>query len=118
MVYCAVVGCSTNNNKKSKDVSDCRFFRFPREKEVCEQWVLKCYQKHKFNVKTSRICSKHFLESDYCLKDKLLKLPPKQWKLKSDAVPSLQLIKSPSVQQTSRSMRMKKKLIMELIKDL
>lgn len=120
MVYCAVVGCSNNNNKKSKDVSDCRFFRFPKDKQVCEQWILKCYQQHKFNVKTARICSDHFLESDYCLKEKLLKLPQNKWKLKCDAMPSVRLMKSPSLQtplQQKRSMRMAKRMNMELIKD-
>lgn len=113
MVYWAVVGCSSNNNKKSKVVSDCRFFRFPRDKQVCGQWILKCYQQHKFNVKTATIYSKHFVESDYCLKEKLLGLPQNKWKLKSDAVPSLLLKKSPTVKtssQQNRNMRMKKKL--------
>lgn len=121
MVYCAVVGCSNNNNKKSKEVSDCRFFRFPRNKQVCEQWILKCYQQHKFNVKTSRICSKHFAESDYRLKEKLLELPQNKWKLNSDAVPSLLLIKSSSIQtsvQLKRTVRMTKRRNKKLIKDL
>lgn len=121
MVYCAVMGCTSNNNKRSKNILDLRFFRFPRDKQVCEQWILKCYQKFKFNVKTSRLCSRHFVESDYCLKEKLLKLPQNKWKLKSDAIPSLHLIKSPSVQtslQQKRTLRMTKRLNRELIKDL
>lgn len=121
MVYCAVVGCSSNNNKKSKVSAGCRFFTFPRDKHVCEQWILKCYQQHKFNVKTARICSNHSLESDYCLKEKLLELPQNKWKLKSDAVPSLHLIKSPTVQialQQKRTMRIRKRQNRQLIKDL
>lgn len=94
MVYCAVVGCLSNNNKKSKTVSSYRFFTFPKNKQICSSWIHNCYQQHKFNVQTARICSKHFLESDYCMKEKLLKLPLNKWKLKPDAIPSLHLGKS------------------------
>ncbi|VEN46707.1 unnamed protein product [Callosobruchus maculatus] len=118
MVHCAVMGCSNNNNKKCNVVPDCRFFSFPKDKKVCDQWILRCYQKHKFNIKTARICSDHFLENDYCLKEKILELPQNKWKLKSDAVPSVNLMKSPreptSFQQ-ERSMRMEKRLNKEII---
>lgn len=97
MVYCAVVGCSSNNKIKSKNYKpDCRYFSFPKEKSVCDAWVHKCYQQHKFNTKTARICSEHFTDDDYCLKEKLLNLPHNKWKLKPEALPSVNLIKFPN----------------------
>lgn len=76
MVFCVVVGCNNNNNKSSKDYNvECRYFSFPKSQSLCVKWVHKCYQQRKFNIKTARIFSKHFLNSDFCKKEKLLKLP-------------------------------------------
>lgn len=122
MVHCVVMGCSSNNKKTSKTVSCYRwFFRFPRKKNFCQNWVLKCYQQHKFNVQTARICPKHFSEDDYCVKEKLLKLPQNKWKLKNDAMPSLNLIKTENIQtpnQQVRAARVQNRLHNELIRDV
>lgn len=46
MVYCAVMGCTNNNNKKSKtysseNSSSCRYFTFPIAKDICNLWGCK-----------------------------------------------------------------------------
>ncbi|XP_072380076.1 uncharacterized protein [Diabrotica undecimpunctata] len=119
-MYCAVLGCLNNNNKKSKTFSKCRFFVFPRDKQMRKVWVSKCFRQDKFNVETARICSKHFTEADYCLKEKLLGLPDKQWKLKNDAIPSLHLIKTTSAKtspENRREERLEKRNILKNIND-
>lgn len=119
MVYCAVVGCSSTSNKKSKYFClERRFFRFPKDKNICEKWILKCYQRDKFNIETARICSKHFSENDFERKEKLLKLPEKKWKLKRDAIPSLKLIKNVTDQTSAQEQRSKRVKKRELIKQI
>lgn len=119
MVYCAVVGCNNNNKKTSKNfASSCRYFSFPSSKQISKLWVQKCYQKNTFNIKYARICSYHFSDDDYCAKEKLLQLPRNKWKLKDDAVPSLNLTKCPKVKtpkQVDRDVRMKKRNLVKNI---
>ncbi|KAF2887032.1 hypothetical protein ILUMI_19141 [Ignelater luminosus] len=50
-------------------------------------WIYKCAQQHKFHVEIARVCSEHFVDDDYSLKEKLLNLPKNKRKLKEDAVP-------------------------------
>ncbi|XP_067014902.2 uncharacterized protein [Anabrus simplex] len=68
---CAVYGCRNFELVKlSKS-----FFRFPRDKTVCDQWVLKCgrsdldevYKKEgpEYVNSTYRICSDHFISTDF-----------------------------------------------------
>ncbi|GLV33193.1 hypothetical protein CBL_20073, partial [Carabus blaptoides fortunei] len=53
MVFCAVVGCSSNNNKKSKNYnSECRYFSFPKDKEK-----LLDYPRNKWKLKPDAIPS-------------------------------------------------------------
>ncbi|CAH0549831.1 unnamed protein product [Brassicogethes aeneus] len=116
MVYCAITGCTSNNNKKSKNYSNSwRYFTFPTDKEICKLWVEKCHQKHNFNIKNARICSKHFSDDDFCDKEKLLKLPKNKWKLKNDAIPSFNLAKmvkaQTSVQKDSDNRTKKRNLV-------
>ncbi|CAH1106300.1 unnamed protein product [Psylliodes chrysocephalus] len=117
MVCCAVTGCTSNNNKKAKNYSpNCRYFTFPTAKETRKMWVQKCYQKHNFNVKNARICWKHFSDEDFCIKEKILKLPKNKWKLKEDAVPLLNLPKSPKPKtsnQKNRNERIKKRNLLK-----
>ena len=96
MVMCAVDNCENNNNKKGK-VSQikCRYFSFPRNEQICDLWVQRCSRSQKFNTATARICSMHFTENDYCLQHRLLNYLPSKMKLKSDAVPSINLINLP-----------------------
>lgn len=120
MVYCAVAGCNSNNNKKSKNMScSYRYFTFPTSnKEICKLWVQKCYQKSDFNVKYGRICSKHFSDDDYRIKEKLLKLPKTKWVLNDDAVPSLHLAKLSKTKTPMQEDREKRKIKRDLIRNM
>lgn len=63
---CAIFGCNTNNKENNYD-KEISFHNFPKEKNVCKQWIFLCRRKDKFNVKTSRVCSKHFEPDDFFL---------------------------------------------------
>lgn len=111
-MYCAVFGCCSSNKKKSKSYTKCRFFTFPRDKKMCAEWIHKCCQKHKFNIKTARICSKHFTNDDFLLRERLLELPKDKWKLKPDAIPSLHLASKIQVHtETSTNTNREKRMI-------
>nr|CAH7765335.1 unnamed protein product [Callosobruchus chinensis] len=120
MVYCAVVGCSNNNNKRSKNYSsNYRYFSFPTaNKEVCKIWVQKCYQKHMFKIENARICSDHFSDEAFCDKEKLLQLPRNKWKLKENAIPSLNLAKAETANKNNRDERTKKRNLAKNIEDM
>ena len=125
MVYCAVLGCSNNNNKRLKqnqiEVQKIRYFRFPRNKIRLNQWIHAIKRKDIFNINNAKVCSAHFCEEDYeiCYRQQFLigertKGPP----LKNYAVPHLNLpgSKSKDNVETSRTMRHKLKLHHEIIK--
>ncbi|XP_067013892.2 uncharacterized protein [Anabrus simplex] len=84
-VYCAVAQCR-NYGFKSTGVM---YHRFPRNDELKCLWISRCKRTNKFNTDNSRICSVHFLPTDYLrdLKNELLGLPTKKI-LRPDAVPS------------------------------
>ena len=57
---CAIASC---RGKKSKEKS---YFRFPSSNpSLRAAWIRSCFRQDAFNVATARICSEHFLESDY-----------------------------------------------------
>lgn len=89
---CSVYGC---NNYARKTGNTVRYFRFPKEESVRNQWVTCCRRTDKINTKYAQICSVHFNEDAYAddLKYRLLgiKKPKNQRVLKKDAVPSLLL---------------------------
>ncbi len=60
---CAVFGCKSDNQVKGfkKDIS---FHVFPKDDIYQKNWVNACRRKDRFNVKTARMCSKHF-DKDY-----------------------------------------------------
>lgn len=92
MGRCAVAVCS--NTEKKSGIS---LFRFPASKpSVLAVWKQRCGRKGKFNVKNARICSEHFLDSDYdpSFRVKASLMPNvKPW-LKEDAIPSQKLSSS------------------------
>ncbi|KAL1488835.1 hypothetical protein ABEB36_014630 [Hypothenemus hampei] len=122
MVNCAVLGCNSNNNRKCKNTCKYRFFAFPlRKKTLVKAWIAKCGQNVKINVNTARICSKHFLDSDYQLKEKLLGYPKEKWKLNLDSIPSVHLPKetpSCSTSQVNRKMRAENKSRRQLVEQI
>lgn len=124
MVNCAVVDCNNTNDKNRKNYKNISFFCFPKEKDILNEWVFKCFRQNKFNVKTARICADHFCRNDYELKGELLMLPRNKWSLKKDAVPSLKLPKSKrrftetcTETETERDIRLKKRRIVKSMKD-
>ncbi|XP_055387879.1 uncharacterized protein LOC129616308 isoform X2 [Condylostylus longicornis] len=97
MVICAVFNCNSNSDKKLKrnmndsSFKETKFFRFPKNKEIAKIWIQKCGRKDKFNIQSSYICSKHFVQEHYRrnLQHELLNYSPKNSKkLKDDAVPT------------------------------
>ncbi|XP_075989841.1 uncharacterized protein LOC142985512 [Anticarsia gemmatalis] len=88
MVCCSILCC------KSRSVKNCqiRFFSFPRDESIAKEWLKYCSPK--INTKHARVCSKHFVPTDYfkSLRHILLNESPKKVRqLKADAVPSLHL---------------------------
>lgn len=69
----------------------------------------RCYEEHKFNINTARICCNHFTESDYFLKEKLLNLPRNKWKLKLGAIPSINLSKHYNPKTSERNERLEQR---------
>jgi THAP domain len=69
-IRCAIYGC--NNSRLASKVSgqDLIFHVFPKPKDLVSntmrrEWISRCKRQDRFNPDTSRICSAHFVESDY-----------------------------------------------------
>lgn len=90
---CAVRWCQ-NTKRKTKDTG-IRFFRFPREKYLKDEWLRRCGRGDDLNADNAVVCSVHFLTADYDipLKYRLMgyKTPKNLRTLKEDAVPSINL---------------------------
>lgn len=113
MVYCAVNGCK-NYFLTKKNKSEVKFFRFPAKIELANLWVKLCANKRLINVKSARICSAHFNDNDWRLKDRLLNIPMEMRHLKPDAVPSKNLSEmqqSPSAREKRDHKRSQKRLV-------
>jgi hypothetical protein len=98
---CAVPGCKNKNKKNvgmkttkrirtapiSKAI-ELEYYLFPRTTKWCEKWLLAVNpDKPKNSPIDWRICGKHFKKSDFLLK------PKKILKIKTSAIPSLELDK-------------------------
>jgi hypothetical protein len=72
-VRCAVFGYKNNHKTKKgtgQEGQDIIFHSFPKPKDMVSQtmrneWINRCKREDKLNPETSRICSKHFVETDY-----------------------------------------------------
>lgn len=88
---CAVATCKNHNRNHEEGIS---FHRFPvdNSSDICKQWVIKCRRKDEINLRNARVCSTHFLPSDYedDMQNRLLGLPLKK-KLIKTAIPSQKL---------------------------
>lgn len=62
--------------------------------------------------------ARNFSDDDFHLKEKLLQLPKNKWKLKDDAVPSLNLAKSPKPKTSSQKDRDERIKKWSLIKNM
>lgn len=98
MVLCAMISCPSHNKKLKKKASNgnqivekVHFYRFPRDKILCDIWVGKCQRETPFNVQNARICSLHFKEDDFerNLRLELLSFPYATKKiLKAGSIPT------------------------------
>lgn len=89
---CCVYSCRNSwSNTRDRDVPVV-FHKFPRNREKAMLWAAKCRRKHEINCKYARMCSEHFLPSDYAddMEHRLLGLPRRKI-LKKYAVPSQNL---------------------------
>lgn len=90
---CAVAGCSTDNQSKKGEKYP--LYRFPKhDKKTCGIWKNACKRDDNFNLKTARICAKHFHADDFKrdLQSELLGYVSKNIRqLKQDALPTLNL---------------------------
>lgn len=69
---CSVNGCRSYIEKYKKDHL-VQFHSFPKDKTLCDKWVRFCGPKSKpININVARICSKHFLENQYVVKNDFL----------------------------------------------
>lgn len=64
-----MASCPSNNKvhkkKPKQNVEKVHFYRFPKDKKLCDIWVAKCQRKTPINVENARICSHHFKEDDF-----------------------------------------------------
>lgn len=91
---CTVAVCNNSLAKTKQDVhkNNIKYFNFPKSAELRRQWVQRCRREGKWNPDSCRVCSEHFIASDFerDLKNELLGLPL-VLKLRKDAVPSVNL---------------------------
>ncbi len=91
--------------------------RFPKDKDLAQQWLVACKRADKVNTATARVCSRHFKVQDFetSLKSKLMDNQVKL-RLKRTSVPTVMLHPSqPPAAQSDRdsrqNTRQKKKLV-------
>lgn len=79
---CSVATCKNNSRKVKKCGENIMFFRFPKDGKIKKEWIRKCYRKDKWDPENKRICSKHFLPSDFEdeVMARLLNIQPKKLK--------------------------------------
>ncbi|XP_049768982.1 peroxynitrite isomerase THAP4-like isoform X6 [Schistocerca cancellata] len=90
MVCCAIAGCTNHSRQVNK--LGIKFHIFPKKSETKQKWINACKRADSFSVENARVCSIHFTDLDYerDLKSELLNIPSKR-KLKTDAVPTLNI---------------------------
>ncbi|KAG5344359.1 ZN205 protein, partial [Acromyrmex heyeri] len=86
MSTCQIISC--RNNYRTKESRTIHFHRFPRRNALLLQWEKACGRKN-INIKNGRVCSIHFDSAAYKVYD--LHNQPKKRRLRSDAVPTLNL---------------------------
>lgn len=91
MPCCCSISSCKNNSRKTLDVV---YHCFPKDPAMAKKWRLACKRGDSWSIpKSGRICSDHFLPSDYVrdLVAELLNYVPVKKYLKEDAVPTLNL---------------------------
>ncbi|CAK1585284.1 unnamed protein product [Parnassius mnemosyne] len=61
MVSCSILGCNSISQRKIDNIT---FYRFPKEANIINMWILAAGRTEWQPEKNDRICSKHF-ESRY-----------------------------------------------------
>lgn len=95
MPQCAVATCRNSHRRTRKQ--SVRYHRFPHNQELRELWVRACGRaplpngEPPFNIKTARICSRHFLEEFYEdeSREQILQGNQKRNRLRLGAVPTI-----------------------------
>lgn len=66
MTYCVVSSCQNIFKKGQSSKTGLMFHRFPKSncQQILNKWILFC-DNDKVRVNLSRICSAHFVDSDY-----------------------------------------------------
>ncbi|XP_012057977.1 PREDICTED: zinc finger protein OZF-like [Atta cephalotes] len=96
MSTCQIISC--RNNYRTKESRTIHFHRFPRKNALLLQWEKACGRKN-INIKNGRVCSIHFDSAAYKVYD--LHNQPKKRRLRSDAVPTLNLGSNGQVPDTA-----------------
>lgn len=115
MVWCSVVGCKNNSKAKIKK-EHIKFHKFPKDNAICKEWIAAC-GKENINLLNAKICSVHFSEDSYLLKDRLLNTSAKKKHLQSNAIPTefLPVKKKISDRDTRAEKRTRKNLVETLL---
>ncbi|EGI62441.1 hypothetical protein G5I_09225 [Acromyrmex echinatior] len=95
MPQCAVATCRNSHRRTRKQ--SVRYHRFPHNTELRESWVRACGRaplangEPPFNIKTARICSRHFLEEFYEdeSREQIMQGNQKRNRLRLGAVPTI-----------------------------
>lgn len=95
MPQCAVATCRNSHRRTRKQ--SVRYHRFPHNTELRELWVRACGRAPlangdpPFNIKTARICSRHFLEEFYEdeSREQIMQGNQKRNRLRLGAVPTI-----------------------------
>ncbi|KAH9631982.1 hypothetical protein HF086_016542 [Spodoptera exigua] len=69
MPCCAIITCKTKSQTASIERGGISFHRFPKEPNAREQWIDVTGRGNWMPTKTSTICSKHFTENDFIIKN-------------------------------------------------
>ena len=90
MVYCATYGCNNDSRRVNKKNGGVSYYRFPKDKNLLREWLVKISCVDLVITEDSRVCSKHFepqcYERDF--RGELLGGQSKG-SLKPDAVPTI-----------------------------
>lgn len=62
---CAVAACNNSKEKTDRAGLQVSYHRFPKDKQLKQEWVQKCGRDEKMNPDTARVCSEHFTLEDF-----------------------------------------------------
>ena len=114
---CAVAVCKTPHPPQTS------LHKFPKDLDLRRKWTQACKRKHKFNVDSAIICSRHFSEDCFerDLRSELMQ-KKKAWLLKPGSIPTLNLLPKqsdvPEAEKSSRRERMQEKEKREVAREL